>query len=139
MLAGAAAISADLSPASIALAVVLFLWTPPHFWSLAMAYHDDYAVARVPMLPVVVGDVVAARIILAHTIALVLFSFLPVAFGMGLIYLAAAAAGGALFLWRSIALARDPGPTTAMSSFHASLVQLGLLLTGTIIDGGLNW
>ena len=138
VLAGAAAIAPDLAPASIVLAVVLFLWTPPQFWSLATVYRDDYAVARVPMLPVVVGDVAAARIILAHTIALVLFSFLPVAFGMGLIYLAAAVAGGGLFMRRSIALARDPGPTTAMANFHASLVQLGLLLIGAIVDGGLN-
>ena len=135
VLAGAAAITPDLAPASIILAVVLFLWTPPHFWSLAMAYHKDYAVARVPMLPVIVGDVAAARIILVHTFVLVLLSLLPLGFGMGYIYLAGALAGGGLFMVRSIALARDPGVEKAMSNFHASLIQLGLLLTGAIADG----
>lgn len=138
VLAGAAAITPDLAPASIILAVVLFLWTPPHFWSLATVFHDDYAVARVPMLPVIVGDAVAARIILAHTIALVLASLLPLAFGMGYIYLAGALAGGGLFITRSIALARDPGVARARSNFHASLVQLGLLLGAAIVDGYLN-
>ena len=138
VLAGAAAIAPDLAPASIVLAVVLFLWTPPHFWSLATVYRDDYAVAGVPMLPVIVGDAAAARIILAHTIVLVLMSLLPLAFGMGYIYLAGALAGGGLFVWRSIALARDPCATTAMSNFHASLVQLGVLLTAAIVDGYWN-
>ena len=139
VLAGGAAITPDLAPASIILAVVLFLWTPPHFWSLAMAYHKDYAAAGVPMLPVVVGDAAAARIILVHTIVLVLTSFLPLAFGMGYIYLAGALLGGGHFILRSVALARDPGVEAAMSNFHASLVQLGLLLTAAIIDGYLNF
>lgn len=138
VLAGAAAITPDLAPASIVLAIVLFLWTPPHFWSLATAFRDDYAVARVPMLPVIVGDAAAARIILVHTIALVLLSLLPLAFGMGYIYLAGALAGGGLFILRSVALVRDPNAETAMSNFYASLVQLGLLLTAAIVDGSLN-
>ncbi len=138
VLAGAAAITPSLSAASIILAIALFLWTPPHFWSLAMALHKDYAAAGVPMLPVVIGDAAAARIIMAHTIALVVVSLLPMAFGMGYIYLAGALAGGGLFIQRSFELVRDPGPETAMSNFHASLVQLGLLLIAAIVDGSLN-
>jgi heme O synthase-like polyprenyltransferase len=57
---------------------------------------------------------------------------------MGFIYLAAATVGGGLFIQRSIALVRDPGPKTGMANFHASLVQLGLLLTAAIVDGSLN-
>ena len=64
VLAGAAAVGADLSPSPLILAIVLFFWTPPHFWSLAMAVRDQYAAASVPMLPVVVGDARAARVIL---------------------------------------------------------------------------
>ena len=135
VLAGAAAITPELAPASIILAVVLFLWTPPHFWSLATAYREDYALAQVPMLPVIVGDAAAARIILAHTIVLVLVSLLPLAFGMGYIYSAGAQAGGGLFIAKSIALVRAPGADAAMSNFHASLVQLGVLLTAAIVDG----
>lgn len=138
VLAGAAAVTPDLAPASIILAIVLFLWTPPHFWSLAMGLHKEYAAAGVPMLPVVIGDVAAARVILAHTIALVAVSLLPVAFGMGLIYLAGALVGGGFFILRSIELVRDPGPKAAMSNFLASFVQLGLLLTAAIADGSLN-
>lgn len=135
VLAGAAAVTPDLSPASIILAIVLFLWTPPHFWSLAIILHKDYAAARVPMLPVVAGDALAAKVILAHTVALVALSIAPVAYGMGLIYLAGALAGGVVFLRRSVELVRNPGPMAASKNFQASLLQLGLLLAAAIIDG----
>jgi protoheme IX farnesyltransferase len=138
VLAGAAAITPDLAPSAIILAVTLFLWTPPHFWSLAMSLREEYAAARVPMLPVVVGDAAASWIILAHTIAVVLVSLLPMAMGSGLVYLAGALAGGGLFILRSIELVRNPGPKTAQSNFHASLLQLGLLLIAAIVDGSLN-
>ena len=138
VLAGAAAVTPDLAPASIILAIVLFLWTPPHFWSLAMGLHKEYAAAGVPMLPVVIGDVAAARVILVHTVALVIVSLLPVAFGMGFIYLSGALVGGGFFVLRSLELVRDPGPIAAMSNFRASFVQLGLLLAAAIADGSLN-
>jgi protoheme IX farnesyltransferase len=138
VLAGAAAITPDLAPAPIILALVLFLWTPPHFWSLAIVLHEDYAAAGVPMLPVVIGDAATAWIILWHTIALVVLSLLPMALGMGFIYLAGAVAGGSFFIWRSIELIRNPGPKAARSNFYASFVQLGLLLTAAIADGSLN-
>jgi protoheme IX farnesyltransferase len=138
VLAGAAAITPDLAPAPVILALVLFLWTPPHFWSLAIVLHKDYAAAGVPMLPVVIGDAATAWIILAHTIALVLLSLLPMAFGMGFIYLAGAVAGGSFFIWRSIELIRNPGPKAARTNFYASFVQLGLLLIAAIADGSMN-
>jgi len=138
VLAGAAAVTPNLAPAPIILALVLFLWTPPHFWSLAIVLHEDYAAAGVPMLPVVIGDAATARIILAHTIALVVVSLLPIAFGMGFIYLAGAIAGGSFFIGRSIELIRHPSPKAAMSNFYASFVQLGLLLIAAIVDGSLN-
>jgi protoheme IX farnesyltransferase len=138
VLAGAAAITPDLAPAAIILALVLFLWTPPHFWSLAIILHKDYAAAGVPMLPVVIGDAAAAKIILLHTIAVVTLSLLPVLFGMGIIYLAGAVIGGLIFLRRSIELTRDPGPAAASRNFGASLLQLGLLLLATIVDGALH-
>ena len=134
VLAGASAVDPALAPAPVTLAVVLFLWTPPHFWSLAFAFGEDYRRAGVPMLPVVVGERAAARVILAHTVALVAVSLLPAAFGMGWLYLAGAVAGGALFLRGSLRLARDPSRRNAMASFHASLAQLGLLLLGTLAD-----
>jgi protoheme IX farnesyltransferase len=113
---------------------VLFLWTPPHFWSLAIAYRADYEAAGVPMLPVVKGDAKAARMVLHHTVALVSASLLPLFYSAGWIYAAGAIAGGAWFLHASARLARAPGRATAMSAFHASLAQLTLLLAAAMIE-----
>jgi protoheme IX farnesyltransferase len=137
VLAGAAAVDPGLAPAPVILAVVLFLWTPPHFWSLAFKYRDDYAKVGVPMLPVVVSQQTAAYIILGHTVLLAVISLLPVMYGLGWIYFLGAAIGGARFVWTSIALARNPSPETAMTNFHASLLQLSLLLIATILDAWL--
>ena len=137
VLAGASAVDPGLATAPLILALVLFLWTPPHFWSLATAMHKDYAKAGVPMLPVVVGDALAAKIILGHTIALVLLSLVPAAFGLGLIYLAGAAAGGGWFVITSLRLVEQPGPKAAMVNFKASLLQLGVLLLAAILDRAL--
>jgi len=137
VLAGAAAVDPALGPAPIILAVVLFLWTPPHFWSLAFAYRADYAQARVPMLPVVVDDGRAARVILVHAVTLVLISLALVAFGMGWIYALGAAVGGAYFVRACVRLARKPGTKTAIAAFRASLVQLSLLLVAVLLDSWL--
>jgi protoheme IX farnesyltransferase len=134
VLAGAAAVSPVPGPEALALAVVLFLWTPPHFWSLAIACRRDYAVAGVPMLPVVVGDARAARAILASACLLVVASLVPGLFGLGAIYLASAAAGGAFFLLRCKALVQRPGRETARAAFLASLVQLSAVLFGAMTD-----
>jgi protoheme IX farnesyltransferase len=137
VLAGAAAVDPGLAPAPIILALVLFLWTPPHFWSLAFKYKDEYSAAGVPMLPVVVQDATAARIILVHTVLLVALSLVPVLYGLGWIYLLGAASGGGWFVWTSIGLVRDPSPRAAMTNFHASLLQLSLLLVAAILDAWL--
>ncbi|MBL8883354.1 MAG: protoheme IX farnesyltransferase [Hyphomicrobium sp.] len=134
VLAGAALVHPGWHPEPVILSLVLFLWTPPHFWSLAIASHEDYAAAGVPMLPVVAGDALTSRVILAHTILLVGLSLLPVFWSMGLIYFICAATGGALFIGTSIRLAQAPCPKRAIQNFLASLVQLVLLLSGTVLD-----
>jgi protoheme IX farnesyltransferase len=134
VLAGAAAVDPTPAPAPLILAAVLFLWTPPHFWSLATVLHRQYAEAGVPMLPVTIGDAAAARVTLGHTIALVLLSLTPAAFGMGWIYLLGAGVGGAYFVEKSVALVRRPGPQAAMGNFRASLIQLSLLQLGAVLD-----
>jgi len=134
VLAGAAAVSPTLDPRALILATVLFLWTPPHFWSLAIACKSDYDVAQVPMLPVVVGEARAARIVCASTALLVATSLLPMWYGMGWVYLVGAVAGGSIFLARSIRLARHPNRATAFACFHASLLQLSVLLTASMLD-----
>jgi protoheme IX farnesyltransferase len=138
VLAGAAAADPVPGPLPLLLALVLFLWTPPHFWSLAIANRGDYEAAGVPMLPVVVGTERAARIVFASTVALVAASLLPLAFGAGPIYALGAAAGGAHFLQRSWRLARQPNRATAMGSFFASLIQLSALLVAATVDGLLH-
>ena len=137
VLAGAAAVTPALGAVPLALALVLFLWTPSHFWCLAIAYHKDYAAAGVPMLPVVVGDARAARIILFNTVLLVAASLAPAWYGMGGVYLAGAVVGGAYFLKKNIELVRQPDAATAMRCFHASLAQLTLLLTAAMIDAAI--
>ena len=137
VLAGAAAVDPALGPAPLILAVVLFLWTPPHFWSLAFAYRADYAEAQVPMLPVVMDDGLAARVILLHAVTLVGLSLTLVAFGMGWIYALGALAGGTYFVAACIRLVRQPRTKTAMRAFRASLVQLSALLLAILLDSWL--
>ena len=134
VLVGSAATGAALSPAAVILAVVLFLWTPPHFWALAYACKDDYAAAGVPMLPVVTSDRTATLAILGHALVLVPLSLLPCAYGMGWVYLAGALAGGTYFLAMCARLVMQPAAGTAWRTFAASIVQLGLLLTGAVAD-----
>jgi len=139
VMAGAAAVDPTPGPVPLLMAGVLFLWTPPHFWSLAMALRKDYARAGVPMLPVVLGDGPAARVILAHTIVLAAVSLAPALvpgpFGLGPVYGLLAAAGGIFFIRASWRLVRDPGPLTAMKAFHASLIQLTAVLLGAFLAG----
>ncbi len=134
VLGGAAVVDPALSIAPVLLAVVLFLWTPPHFWSLAFVFADDYKQAGVPMLPAVFEKSVAARIIFAHTLVLVLVSILPFFYGLGWIYLMGALAGGLYFLKTSYELVRLPTIVTARTNFHASLIQLTLLLCACVLD-----
>lgn len=136
LLAGAAAVDPVPGPVPAALAVAMFLWTPPHFWSLATVLGKEYAAAGVPMLPVVVGERRAAWIILAHTVAVVVASLVPLGFGLGWVYGGCAAVGGAWFLVRSVQLVLRPGVSAAAGNFHASLIQLSLMLIGAIVDGG---
>ena len=135
VLAGAAAVNPALGAQPLLLALVLFLWTPPHFWSLAIAGSADYAAAGVPMLPVVVGPQRAARVVFASTLALVAASLLPGAFSAGPLYMAGAAIGGGWFVYKSWRLARAPSRPTALGSFFASVRQLSLLLGAASIDG----
>lgn len=134
VLAGAAVVDPNLGPIPITLAIVLFLWTPPHFWSLAIAKHEDYVAAGVPMLPVIVGDKTAAKAVLGNTVLLVTLSILPFFFGLGWLYLFGALSGGGYFLYRSIGLVLDPTPKVAMKNFFASLIQLSSLLLFAVLD-----
>lgn len=134
VLAGAAAIDPEPQWVPSILAAVLFLWTPPHFWSLAAAKADDYAAAGVPMLPVIAPEREWTLAILSYTAMLSGLSLAPVFFGMGWIYGLCAAAGGGWFLWKSWRLYRQPSRKAAIQNFLASLVQLMLLVAGVFLS-----
>ena len=137
VLAGAAAVDPELSPQAWLLTGLLFLWTPPHFWSLAIACRDDYAAAGVPMLPVVRGDAFAARVIALHALALLVVGVaLGVVMG-GVATTALALAGGAWFVVEALRLQLEPTRRRAMRGFFASLIQLTLVLLGVMIDAAL--
>jgi protoheme IX farnesyltransferase len=134
VLAGAAAVDATPQFVPTVLALVLFLWTPTHFWSLAAAKGDDYRSAGIPMLPLVTPP----SAILTRTAALLVISLAPLFFGFGAIYGLGAGTGGGYFLWKSWRLHRDPTKPNAMANFFASLVQLGLLILGVVLDGAVR-
>lgn len=138
-LAGAAAANPQVGPLGLLLALVLLLWTPPHFWSLAIANEAQYAAAGVPMLPVVVGKARAARTVHRCTVVLVAVSLLPLAFGAGWAYGLGAVVGGLNFLRKTAALARAPHERArAMGAFFASMMQLSAIIAGVLIDAALR-
>jgi protoheme IX farnesyltransferase len=139
VLAGAAAVDPMPQVVPTVLALVLFLWTPPHFWSLAAAKGQDYAKAGIPMLPVVVPAHAWTMAILAHAIALATISLVPLWFGEGPLYGFGAGLGGGYFVWKSLKLYREPSKKNAMANFFASLVQLALLVTGALLASAVGW
>ncbi|WP_417821020.1 heme o synthase [Terasakiella sp.] len=135
VLAGAAAVNPDQWFLPMLLAIVLFFWTPSHFWALAMRLKDQYAAAGVPMLPVVVGNVRTSRYILINSLLLVFSSLLPWFLGeLGNIYGIGALALGVYLLRCNWALIKEPDEKTAMTNFFASMKYLGGLFLVVIMD-----
>lgn len=135
LLAGAAAFDPTLWLLPMLLAVTLFLWTPSHFWSLAILLKEDYRQAGVPMLPVLVGEVVTARVILGNSILLVGSSLLPWALGLlGAVYGVLAVACGAGLLWTNLRLVATPDRTWARRNFLASMPYLLGLFIAVFLD-----
>jgi protoheme IX farnesyltransferase len=134
-LVGWAAATGNVTLAAAVLFVIVFVWTPPHFWALALLIKDNYRAAGVPMLPVVRGERETARQIVLYSAALVPVTLLPWALGSaGLLYLAAALALGAGFVWLAERLRRDTTPRRALLLFHFSLLYLALLFAALALD-----
>jgi protoheme IX farnesyltransferase len=134
-LVGWAAATGSLTLPAIFLFAVVFLWTPPHFWALALLIKRDYAAAGVPMLPVVRGERETVKEILLYTVALVAFTLAPALWGQfGVVYLVAAAALGAAFLALAWNLRRERTPARAALLFHYSLAYLALLFVAMAVD-----
>jgi protoheme IX farnesyltransferase len=135
VLVGWAAVTDSLGWAPVVLFAVIFIWTPPHFWALAVRYREDYAAAEVPMLPVVATFARTARQILLYTVLLVAVTVLFSAVGhMGPLYLVAALVLGALFLVHAVRLRREETPRAAMALFRYSITYLTLLFVAMAGD-----
>jgi protoheme IX farnesyltransferase len=132
---GWAAVTGDVSLASLALFAIIFMWTPPHFWALALYRAGDYAKAGIPMLPVTAGPDETRRQILIYTLAMLPLTLTPWVLGIaGLFYLGAAAVLGLVFLAGAIAVWRDRGDTAAKRLFGYSVAYLFLLFALMMID-----
>ena len=134
-LVGWAAVTGAVGPPAWILFAIVFVWTPPHFWALAMRYSGDYAAAGIPMLPVVRGAEETRKQILLYSLVLFGTSLLlvPVA-SMGAIYIAAAVVLGGWFVWRALQLWRGPSPAESMRLFKFSILYLSLLFAAVAAD-----
>ena len=135
VLIGWAAVANEITLAGLVLFGVVFLWTPPHFWALALRYRDDYAAASVPMLPVVASVSETGVRIVRYSVALwALTAVFGVVGGMGLVYHATAAALGAAFTVLSVRLWRSGTTDGAMRVFSFSITYLTLLFAVIVVD-----
>ena len=132
---GWTAITGELHPHALLLVLIIFVWTPPHFWALAIYRREDYSRAQVPMLPVTHGVEFTRWHVLAYTILLQIVTLLPWLTGMsGLFYLGGALILGAGFLYYAIRLLNPPGERFAMDVFNYSIVYLMALFAFLLLD-----
>jgi protoheme IX farnesyltransferase len=134
-LVGWAAVTGEVGLPALAMFGIIFYWTPPHFWALALRYEKEYAAAGVPMMPVVYGREETAKHILLYTFLLLAMSLLLFSVGhMGLIYLSSAISLGAIFIWYAVRLYRKPQPRIAWGLFKYSIYYLALLFIAMAVD-----
>jgi heme o synthase len=134
-LVGWAAATGNLTLPALFLFLIVFFWTPPHFWALALLIRDSYAAARVPMLPVVRGERETLRQIVVYTLVLIAVTLLPFAWGtLGVAYAVAALVLGSGFLALTLRLRRTPSRRHASMLFHYSLLYLALLFVAMAVD-----
>ena len=132
---GWAAVTGDVSFESLLLFLIIFTWTPPHFWSLALYKNDEYKNAGIPMMPVIAGNDATRKYIMAYTIALVFVSMIPLSLGMfGIIYGIGAAALGVKFMESSYVLYKEYSEEQARRNFKFSLLYLFILFMVMVVD-----
>jgi protoheme IX farnesyltransferase len=135
-LVGWAAVANEISLLPIFMFMIVFYWTPPHFWALALMRQKEYSAAGVPMLPVIAGDQETHRQITLYSILLALISVAPTFLGLlGPVYLVSALALNALFLWEAIAIQRNPSNGNIWRLYRYSLLYLALLFLAMGVDG----
>ena len=139
VLVGWAAVTGEVGLEALLLFAIVFAWTPPHFWALALKYREDYAKAGVPMLPVVRGIAETGRQILLYSVLLVCITLMFGPVGqMGRLYLVAAVGLGGWFIYLAVRLLRNTTEQMAMRLFRFSITYLGLLFTAMAIDAAMS-
>lgn len=132
---GWTAVTGSIDPQALLLVLIIFVWTPPHFWALALDRKSDYAEAGVPMLPITHGDGFTRQQILYYTLLLVAVSMLPYLINMnGMLYASAAVALGAGFIYLAVRLLRGGSSKTAMHTFNYSIIYLLVLFFVMLVD-----
>ncbi len=132
---GWCAITGEIHPHALLLFLIIFVWTPPHFWALAIARRDDYAKVEIPMLPVTHGTEFTRLHILLYTVLLLIVTLLPYLTGMsGLIYLFCAFPLGLGFIYFALLMRRHKDNKTAMKTFGFSIVYLMILFSALLLD-----
>ena len=134
-LLGWTAVTGEAHAGAFVLFLIIFIWTPPHFWALAIHRREDYAKVGIPMLPVTHGVEYTKLQILLYTLLLLAVSLLPFAIGMsGLLYFVVALVLGGIFLWYAWKLKHSDDETLPMRTFHYSIWYLSLLFTALLLD-----
>jgi protoheme IX farnesyltransferase len=134
-LLGWSAVTGTIEPGALILVLIIFAWTPPHFWALAIFRKDEYAKTGIPMLPVTHGEHVTKVHIILYTVILLLVSIMPWLIGMsGLLYLLAAVVLGLGFLVWTLLLMYRPKASTAMDTFKYSIIYLLVLFPVLLVD-----
>lgn len=132
--AGWAAATGSLDLLGFLVGLLVFIWTPSHFWCLAIKSKEEYASARIPMLPVLVGESAAAKYVLANTLILIPYSIMLYFFGLGLLYLIIASISGAMMLAYNFKLIKNPSKDIAWKAYKVSSPYLAIIFLALMFD-----
>jgi len=138
-MAGWAAATESMDILGFLVGFLVFVWTPSHFWCLAMKIKDDYAAAKVPMLPVVIGMQKTSKYILVNTAILLPYSLMLYAFGLGIVYLVIAAVSGGLMLAYHYKLTQNPTSEFAWKAYKVTAPYLTIIFVGIAIDAAFHF
>jgi heme o synthase len=138
-MAGWSAATGSMDLLGFLVGLLVFVWTPSHFWCLAMKIRDDYAEAKVPMLPVIIGMQKTSHYILINTAILLPYSLMLYAFGLGLVYLAVAAISGGLMLAYHYKLTKNPTSEFAWKAYKVTAPYLTIIFVGIALDAAFHF
>jgi len=138
-MAGWSAATGSMDILGFLVGMLVFVWTPSHFWCLAMKIRDDYAEAKIPMLPVIIGMQKTSKYILVNTAILLPYSLMLYAFGLGIVYLAVAAVSGGLMLAYHYKLTKNPTSEFAWKAYKVTAPYLTIIFVGIALDAAFSF